>query len=101
MKYIYVILLLVLTVTLCSCAMPVTSVKTIDDRPALAIKNAPEGAVLFVDGLNMGLAGQYDGDPKTLTVESGTHLVKIVVNGDAVFERKVFVESSLKTISIR
>jgi len=81
--------------------MPKTSVRTVDDRPTLAFKGAPENAVLFVDGLNMGNANQYNADPKTLSIEPGTHLVRVIVNQDVIFEQRVFVESALKTITIR
>jgi hypothetical protein len=98
--------ILVLTLTaivfgLCSCTMPNTSVRTIDDRPTLAFIGAPEGAVVFVDGLNMGVAGQYDGEPKVLIVEPGTHVVRVTLGNDVVYEQRVFVESSLKTITVR
>lgn len=99
-KYI-IFALLALTWALCSCSMPSTVVRTVDDRPTLAFKGVPEGAVLFVDGLNMGPAGQYDGDPTVLTVEPGTHVVRVIVNNEAIFEQRVFVESSLKTITVR
>lgn len=95
-------LMLLLAALFCAgCTMPNTSVRTVDDRPTLAIKGAPEGALLFVDGLNMGLANQYDGNPTILTVEPGTHIVRVVVNNSAIYEQKVFVESSLKTITVR
>ena len=81
--------------------MPVTTVNTIDDRPALAFKGAPDGALVFIDGLNMGLAQEYNGDPKILLVQPGTHTLRIVSEGSVVFEQRVFVESSLKTISVR
>ena len=93
------ILLTVLSFT--GCAMPTTSVRTVDDRPTIAIKNAPEGAILFVDNLNMGLANKYDGNPAILTVEPGTHIVRVVAGNDTIYEQKVFVEDSLKTITVR
>jgi hypothetical protein len=99
-KYI-VSVLLVLNFALCSCSMPSTVVRTVDDRPTLAFKGAPEGAILFVDGLNMGPAGQYDGEPKVLAVETGTHVVRVMVNNQTIFEQRVFVESSLKTITVK
>ena len=86
---------------LCGCAMPVTTVKTIDDRPALAFTGAPEGAILFVDGLNMGPAIEYNGEPKILNVEPGTHALRIISNGSVIYEQRVFVESALKTITVR
>jgi archaellum component FlaG (FlaF/FlaG flagellin family) len=81
--------------------MPTTSVRTVDDRPALAFKSAPEGSIVFVDGLNMGAANEFDGDPKALTVEPGTHTVRITVNNTVIYEQRVFVESALKTITVR
>jgi hypothetical protein len=86
---------------ICGCVMPVTTVKTIDDRPALAFKGAPEGALLFVDGLNMGPANDYNGNPKILIVQPGTHMLRIFANGSVIYEQRVFVESSLKTITVR
>lgn len=86
---------------LCSCAMPVTTVRTVDDRPTLAIKGAPENATLFIDGLNMGLANAFNGDPAVLTIEPGTHVVRVAVGATVIYEQRVFVESSLKTIVVR
>jgi hypothetical protein len=89
------------------CAMPTTTVRTVDDRPAIAIKGAPSGAMLFVDGFHMGLANRYAVDsansenPTALTVEPGTHVIRVTLDGATIFEQKVFVESSLKTIIVR
>ena len=88
-------------VILSSCALPVTTVSTVDDRPALAFKGAPEGAFIYVDGLNMGRAAEYNGEPKILNVLSGSHNLRIIFNGAVIYEQRVFVESSLKTISVK
>jgi hypothetical protein len=80
--------------------MPATTVRTVDDRPTLAFKGAPAGATLYIDGLNMGPVDQYDGVNMVLTVEPGTHTVRVTVNNAAIYEQRVFVESSLKTITI-
>jgi len=101
MKKVIIFSFLALVFTLCSCTMPTTTVRTVDDRPTLAFKGAPEGALLYIDGLSMGPAGQYDGETKVLTVEPGTHTVRVMVNNVAIYEQRVFVESSLKTITIR
>jgi len=101
MKKTSLFVMLVIMTVICSCSMPNTSVRTVDDRPTLAFKGAPENAVLIVDGLNMGNASQYDGEPKVLTVEPGTHMVRVTFNQEVIFEQRVFVESSLKTITIR
>lgn len=101
MKKIIVFSFLAFIFALCSCSMPATTVRTVDDRPTLAFKEAPEGAVLYIDGLNMGPAGQYDGETKVLTIEPGTHTVRVTVNNEAIYEQRIFVESSLKTITIK
>ena len=101
MKKLIVLILMALTFAICSCSMPNTSVRTVDDRPTLVFKGVPGGAVLFVDGLNMGAAGQYDGEPKALVVEPGTHAVRVTLGSEVIYEQRVFVESSLKTITVR
>ena len=100
MKKVIVFSLLAFVFALCSC-MPTTTVRTVDDRPTLAFNGAPEGALLYIDGLNMGRVDQYDGVNMMLTVEPGTHTVRVTVNNEAIYEQRVFVESSLKTITIR
>lgn len=101
MKKVIIFSFLALVFALCSCTMPTTTVRTVDDRPTLAFKGVPEGALLYIDGLNMGPAGQYDGEMKVLTIEPGTHAVRVTVNNVAIYEQRVFVESSLKTITIK
>jgi hypothetical protein len=81
--------------------MPTTTVRTVDDRPTLAFKGAPEGALLYIDDLNMGTASQYNGEPRVLTIEPGTHTVRVILNNEVIYEQRIFVESSLKTITIR
>jgi hypothetical protein len=108
MKKVVVLSFLALVFALCSCTMPTTTVRTVDDRPTLAFKGAPEGALLYIDGLNMGPVAQYNAEPKdtyeptkVLTIEPGTHTVRVTVNNEVIYEQRIFVESSLKTITIR
>ena len=90
-----------LMILLAACSMPSTVVKTPDTRPSLAFEGAPEGAVLFLDGVRTGLANQYDGQPNILRVEPGTHFVTIRgADGSVLLEQKVYVESELKTIKV-
>jgi hypothetical protein len=101
MKKVILFSFLALVLALCSCTMPTTAVRTVDDRPTLAFKGAPEGALLYIDGLNMGAAGQFNGEPQVLTIEPGTHTVRVTLNNQVIYEQRIFVESSLKTITIR
>lgn len=83
------------------CAMPATTVKTVDTRPSISITGAPQDAALFVDGLDMGIAGQYDGHPKILLIEPGTHRIEIRKDGALIYQQVIFVESELKNIVVK
>jgi len=82
--------------------MPQTTVKTGSAPPTLIIKGAPAGSTLFVDGLAMGDAPQFDGNPKTLAVLEGTHQVEVRIGSSVVFKEKAFSsngESHTVTVS--
>lgn len=65
-----------------------------DTRPAIGIAGAPKGAELYVDGVNMGPARDYDGKSKVLLVESGNHLVEVKsASGEVLLSEKVFLGS--------
>jgi hypothetical protein len=99
MKKLYLSLLSAIIFT--GCAMPETIVKTVDSRPQLAIKDAPKESILYVDGLKIGEATIYNGKPKTLIIEPGTHMISVKTpQGDFLYNQKIFVESELKTITI-
>jgi hypothetical protein len=57
------------------------------------VAGAPSGSVLFVDGLDMGSATQYDGNPKVLAVLEGTHQVEVRLGSNLVYKEKAFVSS--------
>ena len=95
------LLVLFLLLSAAACAMPSTVVQTPDTRPGLAIEGAPPGAILFLDGVQVGEANRYDGQPNVLRVEPGTHTVAIKGgDGAELLEQKIFVESELKTIKV-
>ena len=95
------ILAISLIILLAACSVPSTVVKTPDTRPSLAFEGAPEGAVLFLDGVRTGLASQYDGQPNVLLVEPGTHLVTVRgADGSVLLDQKVYVESETKTLKV-
>jgi hypothetical protein len=90
MKFIFLVLTAAL---LTACALPETAVKTGSPRPAIYIKGAPEGAQLFVDGLAMGTASEFNGAPKILVVEEGTHAVELRHGNAVLHAEKVFVSN--------
>ncbi len=92
---------LVLAICLAGCAYPETQTRTTDTRPSLAIRGAPAGSQLYVDGNAMGDPNVYDGQPNLLRVEPGTHLLEVRdAAGRTFFQQKVFVESETKTVEV-
>ncbi len=92
---------LAFALALSACAGPTTTVKTVDTRPALAVTGAPPGSVLHLDGVVVGDAQAWNGQPNVLRVEPGTHVVEIRDGaGRVIFTQRVFVESELKTVQV-
>lgn len=88
---------------LASCALPETGVHTGSPRPTIYIKGAVNGAELFVDGLKIGLAERYDGNPRVLVVEEGAHIIEIRKGTLILHTEKTFVsngESRMITVNI-
>jgi uncharacterized lipoprotein YajG len=73
--------------------MPQTTVRTGMSPPTLMVTGAPSGSVLLVDGLDMGSAAQYDGNPKVLAVLEGTHQVEVRLGSNVIHREKAFVSS--------
>lgn len=95
------LVMLVALLLLAACSMPNTTVRTTDTRPGIAIDGAPDGAILYVDGQRVGEANKYDGQPNVLAVEPGTHAVVVKgADGALLVDRKIYVESELKTIKV-
>lgn len=84
----------------CAPRYPTTTVSTVDSRPTLSFINAPVGSVVLVDGINMGDATKFDGKPKVLAVEPGTHEITIMQGSTIVSKQTVFVESENKVINV-
>ncbi len=93
-----IILLSILSLT--SCAMPVTTVRSVDSRPSISMSGANDMADLFVDGLKVGRAADFT-EPNQLKLEAGTHKISLVEAGMKTFEQTIFVESEHKTIFVK
>jgi len=74
-----------------------------DTRPAIGVSGAPEGAVLYVDGLKMGMANLFDGTENVLLIESGKHLVEVkAADGSLLLSETLFLSSSTtKVLSVQ
>lgn len=78
---------------LSACALPQTTVRTGSAAPGLSVTGAPDGAVLYVDGLQMGPASQFDGNPQVLAVLEGAHKVEVRLGATTLYSEKVFVSN--------
>ena len=92
---------LIICLFLSNCSLPITIVETGDSQPVLAIKGAPQNSKLYIDGLMVGNTNDYNGNPRVLLIEPGTHEVSIKTSeGNSIYNQMIFVESGLKKITI-
>ena len=96
MKHLCAGLILLSAVLLQGCTYPdAAKIEQKDSRPAIGVSGAPEGATLYVDGLQMGMASQFDGKVNVLLVESGKHLVEVKTgDGKVLLSETLFLSSS-------
>ena len=87
-------------ITFIACSYPEKRTYTPDSRPRLAILGAPADAVLYIDGLKIGPAKDYDGKPNALAVLSGQHLIEVKQSGHSILERRAYFSDELKEIRI-
>jgi hypothetical protein len=86
--------ILMVVALLSACAMPETTVRSgTASPPGLVVKGAPAGSTLFVDGLVIGPATDFNGSPKVLAVLEGVHNVEVRSGTSVVFGEKVFVST--------
>lgn len=82
----------------CSYPEP-AKVEQSETRPKIGISGAPENSMLFVDGLDMGPAANYNGKEGVLMIESGKHLVELkAANGRILHSEELFLSSSTTKI---
>jgi hypothetical protein len=85
--------IVVLLSVLSACALPQTTVRTGSEKPSLMVKGAPPGTDLYVDGLPMGPAAQFDGNPNVLAVLEGAHQVELRHGQTVIYHDKVFLSN--------
>jgi len=86
---------------LSACSYPSTQTSSTNDEPTLVFEGSSPTAEVFVNGLNVGLASDYDGDPKSLIVPRGTHQLAVKDNGVTLLSQKIFVsDGAVKTFNL-
>ena len=66
------------------CPYPESQVRTADDRPQIAVQDAPRGSILYVDGIKIGPAKNYSPKTSPLILEPGTHQIIVRTDGDGI-----------------
>lgn len=84
---------LILLATLSACALPETSVRTGALRPKLVFPNAAPDMILVIDGIGIGPAARYDGNPGVLLVEEGVHLLELKQGGQTIHSERTLVSN--------
>ncbi|KLN60373.1 hypothetical protein WH96_11500 [Kiloniella spongiae] len=92
------ILLFVASIFLLSACSTAETTRTLDERPSIGFSNVPKDAEIIIDGLNMGLAGDFDGKTRSLTLVNGSHKVKLVHNGQEILSQNIYLNGPSVTI---
>lgn len=99
MKRLWTSLILFSVILLQGCHYPdAAKIEQKDNRPAIGVIGAPEGAMLYVDGLKMGMANQWDGEENVLLIENGTHLIEVKSGKAILFSETVFLSGTTTKI---
>lgn len=73
-----------------ACEMPTTVTKTGPVAPpTLAVVGTPPNAMLYVDGLYIGLADDYNGKNRVLSLLEGVHEIQIRSGGAVIHQEKI------------
>jgi hypothetical protein len=95
---------ILLSILIQGCRYPdPAAIEQTDSRPAIGISGAPLESALYVDGLRMGMATQYDGTEQVLLIESGKHLIEVKsADGTVIHSETVFLSNSAtKVLAIK
>ncbi|MDY6855387.1 MAG: PEGA domain-containing protein [Thermodesulfobacteriota bacterium] len=90
----------ILTLFLAGCGTPKESTFGVGNEGTLRIICSPNSAKVFVDGVSMGKANRYDGDPGYIKLDSGTHRIEIRKEGYIPYTKEVYSSRSLQTIEV-
>lgn len=76
---------------LVSCAYPVKSSTQTNEASLVSFIGDFEDEVVILDGVNVGLAKQFDGEVGALEVLSGPHKIQVELHEVVLFSKSVFV----------
>lgn len=94
---------IVLAILVSACQMPSEQVVISDSSAGLSFRvMADKRAVydIYVDGLLMGQAREFKEGEAILKVLPGSHVIKVISNGQVVMEEKVYVASGANKVLV-
>ena len=98
MKQIIIAFAIIVTIGGCKTT---TIVQSVDDSAQLIVRNAPDNAMLYIDGRLMGSASDYKKKKNALMVESGTRLIEVKSGTQIFYTGKQFLgPSMLVTVNV-
>jgi len=101
-----VVTAVLLVATLASCVqMPSEKQSSVDLRPQLSftVSNPalnPQFLEIQVDGLSVGAVGSYLAGQQAVRVLPGTHVVRVVRDGQAILEERIYVGDGMTKIIV-
>jgi len=81
-------LVVVLALTL-GCAYGGGTTRSVDDAPTVSVTGAPEGAILYVDGVEYGLASRFT-TSTPVEVIPGVHVIEIRLGTSVLHSEKIY-----------
>ena len=94
-------LALIMVLSAAACSYSESQVRVPDDHPAILVANAPDDALLLVDGRTYGPVTQFFHDDQVLRLEPGTHKIVVTLNGQALLTEKVFLGGGeIRTLTV-
>ena len=96
------IVIILLLLGIVGCRYPDSQVRTTDDRPRIALENAPRDSLLYVDKIKIGPAKNYTIKKGPLRLEPGTHHVVVrAESGTELLKETIFLGGGeLKVLKI-
>lgn len=85
----------------CNVKYPETRTDAVDERPTLIVANASDTAVLWVNGVELGAAKQYDGAPGVLRLTPGSHTIEVRDGGAVIHQENMYLADAMtRTVSL-
>lgn len=83
------------------CVSPEPQVRTVDSRPLLCFEGISVRATIFLDGLEIGSADQFEDGNSCLRVLPGTHNVEIREGTEVIFRERLYLGAgSTQTVEL-